>query len=179
MTAPIEFFNHCPRCAAPLPGRERPNRIRCASCGFTYYFNPTVSAAAFVQDPTGRVLLLQRAKEPAQGKLSLPGGFVDFGETAEEALHRETREEVGIALVDVTYLCSQVNLYTYQQVTYPVLDLFFVARAASLDARPLDGAESVGWVAPPTVALDDLSFPSVRTAWQVFLARRETGSPAT
>ena len=161
-----------------MPGRERSNRIRCERCGFTYYFSPTVSAAAFVRDASGRVLLLRRANEPAQGKLSLPGGFVDFDETAEQALHRETREEVGIALAEVTYLCSQVNPYTYQEITYPVLDLFFLARAASLDARPLDGAESVCWVAPNAVALDDLSFPSVRAAWQVFLARRETGSPA-
>ncbi|MBN2505129.1 MAG: NUDIX domain-containing protein [Verrucomicrobia bacterium] len=172
MTAPIEFFNYCPRCAAQLPRRERPNRIRCERCGFTYYFNPVVSAAAFVQDHDGRVLLLRRAKEPAQGRLTLPGGFVDFGETAEEALRRETLEEVGIALAHATYLCSQVNSYTYLDVTYSVLDLFFTARPASLDARPLDGATSVSWMAPHAVPINEIAFPSVRTAWETFLRTR-------
>ncbi|MCU0706182.1 MAG: NUDIX domain-containing protein [Fimbriiglobus sp.] len=90
---PIHHFRHCPKCAAAVPGDINP--LVCGACGFAYFFNPTVSAAAFVFDATGRILLLRRAKEPARGLFGIPGGFIDIGEGAEEALHREVREEVG------------------------------------------------------------------------------------
>ena len=54
----------------------------------------------------GKVLLVQRGKEPWYGVWSLPGGAVEFGETAREAAHRELMEETGVTadlqrLVDI------------------------------------------------------------------------------
>lgn len=172
MGAPIDHFKFCPQCAAALPDQPSRNPLRCLRCEFTFYFNPAVAAAAFIEDANGRLLLLRRSKEPARGKLSLPGGFVDFAETAEVALRREVREEVGLDLGELTFLSSQVNHYTYRQITYPVLDLFFKARSASTAARALDGADSVGWFDPAQVPMAELSFPSVQAAWIDFLARR-------
>jgi len=80
---PVELFRFCPRCAAP---RDAANvgltPLRCATCDFTLYFNPTVAAACFIFDPQGRVLVIRRAKEPSAGLLGVPGGFLDFGESA-------------------------------------------------------------------------------------------------
>ena len=44
----------------------------------------------------GRLLLVRRGREPEKGKLALPGGIVEYGETTEEAVVREVREETGI-----------------------------------------------------------------------------------
>jgi mutator protein MutT len=167
---PIAHFRFCPRCGQSLPAPAREDCIQCPACGFCYYFNPTVSAAAIILGPEGRALFLRRSKEPVRGKLALPGGFIDFGETAEEALRREIREEVGIEVEAVEFLCSQTNQYHYQEVTYPVVDLFFVAKAKSSDAVALDGAESICWLVPSQVNLDELAFPSVRAALQMYLA---------
>ncbi len=79
------------------------------------------------------MLLIRRAKEPAKGKLAPPGGFIDVGETAEQGVRREVREEVGIELDHIHFLCSQPNQYFYKEVTYPVLDFFFTARALNAD----------------------------------------------
>ena len=51
---------------------------------------------AIVRDHAGRILLIQRGQPPAEGMWSLPGGRVELGESAEEAIVREVREETGL-----------------------------------------------------------------------------------
>jgi len=129
-----------------------------------------------VTDRADRLLWGRRAKDPARGKLALPGGFVDFGETAEEALRREIREEVNLTVGPLEFLCSQPNEYSYHGITYPVLDLFFVASALDITGlHALDGVESVHWIAPGDLDLDDIAFPSVRRAVEVFRSIRAAG----
>ena len=153
----------------PPPG----NVFTCAGCGFTLYFSAANAVAAFVRRDDGRVLLIRRAKEPAKGQLAPPGGFVDLGESAEEAVRRELREEVGLELSEVAFLCSRPNEYPYKDVTYPVLDLFFTARAvASAMARALDDVESLAWLEPERVAPEEIAFPSMREALALYISRR-------
>ena len=56
------------------------------------YRNPTPTVDAILQKGSG-VLMIRRKKEPFKGRLALPGGFVNEGETAEDAVRREVREE--------------------------------------------------------------------------------------
>ena len=169
---PIELFDHCPRCGAAMGAREATHRIRCGACGLVYYFNPTVSAVAFIFRPDGRVLFVRRSKEPAKGRLGPPGGFIDIGERAEEAVEREVREEVNLRSDRVRFLCSQPNRYGYLGVEYPVLDLYFTARALDPErAQALDEVEDVQWLDPRAVDLEELAFPSMVAAMKVLLER--------
>ncbi len=167
---PRDIFQHCPRCGARRAGNDNP--FRCPSCDFLYYFNPCCAVGGFILNSAGDLLLLRRARDPARGKLAVPGGFIDIDETAETALRRETLEETGLQLGSLTYVCSQINSYLYQEVTYPVLDLFFVAHAVTPErARPLDGVDAVLWLPPAAVSPDDIAFPSIRQALHQYLQR--------
>jgi ADP-ribose pyrophosphatase YjhB (NUDIX family) len=81
--------------------REESGRIRpvCPNCGRVHYFAPQVAGVAILTrtgDP--RILLVRRAENPGKGLWGLPGGFVELGETAPEALAREILEETGYTI---------------------------------------------------------------------------------
>jgi len=137
----------------------------CDGCGLVFYLNTAVSVSAVIRDDAGRVLLIRRAKDPGRGRLSLPGGFVDRGETAEAALAREIREEIGLEVSGASFLLSSPNMYDYKGVTYPVLDLFFVAEVRALDVV-LDRSEVSGHELTPLdeIDIEGLAFASAGVA---------------
>ncbi|MEV4639572.1 NUDIX domain-containing protein [Actinoplanes sp. NPDC049548] len=87
-------FAHCTFCGARFtPGRQWPRR--CAACGETSYRNPTPVAVA-LQPVGGGLLAIRRGIPPAEDRLALPGGFIELGETWQEAAARELWEEAGL-----------------------------------------------------------------------------------
>jgi ADP-ribose pyrophosphatase YjhB (NUDIX family) len=180
MTAPIDLFQFCPRCGQPCSAVPGSMVLRCQRCSFLYHFNPAVAVGVFLEGPDRRVLLVERDRDPARGMLALPGGFVDIGETAEDALRREVREEVDLQIEELRFLCSAANQYLYADVTYPVLDLFFVAIARDIvTVAALDGVASLHWFEPRELPLERIAFPSVRSAAQIYQGLRASASPAS
>lgn len=172
---PAHFFLNCPRCAAPGP-EQRDKNVRCAACGFVYYFNPGAAVVVILTDAEGRMLFLKRAREPARGKLGLPGGFVDVGESAEEAARRETLEEVGLVVGNLQFVASCPNAYLYREVTYPTVDLIFRGEVAAYEtALQADEVDGVVWREPSGVADEEIAFPSARMA--VAWMRERTAAP--
>ena len=173
---PVDLFRFCPRCGAARPVHNHGlSPLRCEGCSLAYFFNPTVAAGAFVFDDAGRVLFIRRAKEPSAGKLAVPGGFIDFGESAEDGLRRETREEVGIEVDRLQFLMSFPNSYPYAEVTYPVVDLYFTAQAINPDsAQPLDAVLGIEWRLPHEVPQEEIAFASLRAALGVLKSQSAT-----
>lgn len=123
----------------------------------------------------GRILLIRRAKEPASGKLGTVGGFVDAGESAEDALRREIREEVHLDLKVIDFLASYPNDYVFDGITYPVVDLFFVCLAE--DALMTHAGEDVAaleWHKVSEVPAKELAFNSMRQA--LLILKRKTSA---
>lgn len=109
------------------------------------------------------MIVLVRGRDPGKGGWDLPGGFVDPGETAEEALRREVREEIGLEVATMRYLGSWPNVYEYRGVHYRTLDLGFACMAPGVEhAKPTESeVAEVLFLPPKKVTLERFAFPSV------------------
>jgi ADP-ribose pyrophosphatase YjhB (NUDIX family) len=90
---------HCSYCGVHFAEGQAWPRT-CAACGNVSYLNPLPVAVAVVPVDDG-VLLVRRGIAPV-GKVALPGGFIDRGETWQEAVARELREETAIVIDPTT-----------------------------------------------------------------------------
>lgn len=148
-----------------IPSGEDRERLICGECGFVAYENPKIVTGSVVA-VDGRVMLCRRAIEPRRGFWTIPAGYMELGETVEEAARREAREE---ACADIT-LDGVLALYSIARIGQ-VQVLFrarlaapgFAAGSESLEVRLFDWDE-IPW--------EDLAFPSVH--W-VLHAWREAG----
>jgi ADP-ribose pyrophosphatase YjhB (NUDIX family) len=148
----LEDAGFCPRCGAAAAVRF-PRSLHCESCGYAAFFNPKPVGCALAREADGRVWLARRGFEPGRGRWSMPGGFVDLGETVETAIAREIEEELGVraeigALVGV-----------YSRADSGVLVVVF---QASLEGAPRTTPEAieVRAFAPDEVPWDELAFPT-------------------
>ena len=89
----LEDAGFCPRCAAVATVRF-PRSLHCDSCGYAVFFNPKPVGCAIAREAEGRVWLARRGHDPGRGRWSMPGGFVDLGETVQTAIARELGEEL-------------------------------------------------------------------------------------
>ena len=96
---------YCGRCGTPTRDRADERAKECPACGLVAY--PRVSPAMMALVTRGRELLLARAHRFAPGMYSALAGFVEPGETIEDCVRREVREEVGVEVDRITYFSSQ------------------------------------------------------------------------
>ncbi len=168
--APFADFSHCPRCGAAPLSKHDGRAIRCADCDFVLYFNCATATAAFIIYQ-GKLLLGVRGKNPQKGMLDFPGGFVEFDETAEDALAREVHEEFNINISSPVYLVSFPNDYRYAGVLYKTTDLYFICNVDDISSiKAMDDVADFLWVAPEAVDPGQLAFASGRNAFRRFLA---------
>lgn len=167
---PLEKFKYCPVCGSKHFVENDEKSKKCENCGFVYYVNPSAATAAFILNDKNELLVLTRKKEPAKGTLDLPGGFTDIGETAEEGMRREVREETGLEVTESKYIFSYPNTYLYSGFTVRTLDLFFICKVK--DASHVvahDDAQSFQWLPLSEVHTEQFGMRSIRQALCVFL----------
>ena len=119
-------LKYCPRCGS-VGYQYRDHKFwYCPVCLFTYFHNVATSASVIVEVENS-ILTLVRSKNPGIGMLSLPGGFVDSDEGAEDAAVRECFEETGLKCSINSFVGSWPNDYIHKNVLYKTCDLYFSA----------------------------------------------------
>ena len=131
---------HCARCGALTEMGEAGHVRKCPSCGATHHPRTDPVVIMLVHDPGGdRVLLGRQARWP-EGRFSALAGFVEPGESLEDAVAREVLEESGVEVSDLRYRSSQPWPFPAS------LMIGFHARYAGGEARAADRElESVRW----------------------------------
>jgi 8-oxo-dGTP diphosphatase len=161
----LEHARFCPRCAQPATVTY-PRSITCPHCGYGAYYNPKPVAAAIPVTASGEVILLRRAFEPGKDLWTFPGGFVDLGETVEQAAHRETREELDIAIE----LGPLVGVYSRAEERTVLI--VYSARATEPPSTTAEAVE-VRTYTRDAIPWDELAFWSTRDALRDFLTAGE------
>lgn len=165
-------MNFCSQCGEQVIQRipEGDSRLRyvCEHCHTIHYQNPNIVAGSL---PVweGKVLLCRRAIEPRLGYWTLPAGFMENGESVEQAARRETVEEACstlrnlhlYTLIDVPHI-SQVHVFYRAELVSPD----FAAGVESLEVQLFDEAD-IPW--------DELAFHTVRRTLECFFADRRKG----
>jgi NAD+ diphosphatase len=121
---------YCGRCGARTRDRTSERAKECPVCGFVLF--PRVSPAMMVLVTRGRELLLARANRFPQAMYSALAGFVEPGESIEDCIHREVREEVGIEVDRLRYFASQSWAFPHS------LMIAYNAEYAGGEMRPCD-----------------------------------------
>ena len=137
-------FRLCPSCGGELAPNSHDYGRKCPACGRTYYAQQSPAVIVAVERE-GSLLLAHNAMFP-EGRYSIIAGFVEPGESLEDAVRRELREEVSIEVEGIEYFGSQVWPFPNS------LMLGFTARYSSGEVHP-DGTEIVnaGWFPPDEV----------------------------
>lgn len=140
-----------------VPDGDTHERDVCTTCGYIHYVNPKIVTGSIVRHQ-GRILLCRRAIEPRVGFWTLPAGFMEVGETAEQAAMREAREEANAAIV----IDRLLAVYTIPRIAQ--VQIMYLAHLA--DANIAAGPESLevmlaSW---DEIPWHEIAFPSVHWA---------------
>lgn len=143
----MSYYLHCPYDGSsmiPQTG-EAQGKSKCPKCGFVDYHNPKPCVDILIMRGDA-LLLARRAFEPAKGEWDLPGGFIDSGETAEEAVVREALEETTLHVRVTEYLGSVPDVYVWGNWRVPTLSFCYLVDIVDGEPKAQDDVESLTWV---------------------------------
>lgn len=137
-------------------------------CGESTYLAPKPASCGVVVDERGRVLIGRRAGDPHAGLWDVLGGFLEPGESPEDGLRRELREEIGVECSVGSYLGGFVD--SYGDDGDATLNLAFECRIESGEPHPADDVSQLAWFAPAELpAAEEFAFRSsveILDAWR-------------
>jgi ADP-ribose pyrophosphatase YjhB (NUDIX family) len=149
-TSPIEKqYNYCPTYRESLSRKQIENRkyLSCQKCGFIFWNNPKPATNVVILKD-GKILLLKRATEPYKGYWCLPGGYIDYGETPEEAVIRETKEEAGLDIK----IHGLVGVYMTDDPRCISIDVSFHGEVTSGEVKLSDESSDFAFFSPEKIS---------------------------
>jgi 8-oxo-dGTP diphosphatase len=167
----LEDLHFCPRCGRP-PTITYPRSIICPHCGYAAFYNPKPVACAITQTANQDIILMRRGFEPRRGHWSMPGGFVDLGESVEDAAVREAKEELEIE-IEIQHLIG-----VYSRAEDRTVVVVYAATTAGTPSLTEEALE-VRAFAPIDIPWQDLAFWSDESALRDHLRVGRASGPGS
>lgn len=165
-------MNYCSHCGGKvklaIPADDDRERYICPSCSRIHYENPKVVVGC-IPEWGDRILLCRRNIEPQKGKWTLPAGYLENAESVAEGACRETLEETGVIvknlspylLIDITQI-SQIYLMFRSQIQSP-------------DFRPTAESSEVILMCQQEIPWDEIAFRAIEKTLRYYFKDRPTG----
>jgi ADP-ribose pyrophosphatase YjhB (NUDIX family) len=153
---------------AATDGRDRET---CPGCGWIHYRNPKILVSCYVTWGD-KLVLLRRGAEPAYGLWAGPAGFVEIGETLEQAVAREVYEEIG-----ATMNPNSLELFAVSSLSQ-INEVYIVFRGTPISPAFHAGPEvlEIGFFDEHTVPWNELAFPELVSGYiREFFSEYRTG----
>lgn len=165
-------MNYCSNCGHPItikiPEGDDRERHCCDSCGQIHYFNPRPIVACLPRWQ-GKIMLCKRGIEPRLGYWTIPGGFMELGETTEQGAIRETWEETR-AKVTIERLFGVYNMPQINQVYFVYLaDLTEPVFETTVEST------EIKLLSPDEIPWDDIAFRVINTSLRQYVDDACTG----
>mgnify|MGYP003311968184 FL=1 len=151
-----------------IPEGDNRERDCCENCGTIHYTNPKIIVGTIPYKDSA-VLLCKRGIEPRYGKWTLPGGFLENGETVSQGAFRETFEETNTE-VEMGELYAIYNVPQINQVY-----MLHLARVISDDFSPTSESLEVEFFKEDEIPWDELAFPFVPMTLKNFFSDHRVG----
>lgn len=166
-------MKYCPACGQRVelrtPADDTRPRYICTACGIIHYQNPRMVIGS-IPEWEDKILLCRRAIEPRYGLWTLPGGFMENGESTGAAAIRETLEEA-CARIEIIDLYSMYSLPYIDQV-----HMLFRARLLDLEFAPGQESLEVKLFAESEIPWAELAFRPVRYSLEHYFSERKKGT---
>lgn len=167
------LYKFCPLCAGQFIRKQvadkESDRLVCGACGFVFYLDPRLVVCTIARTDNG-IVLQQRSCGPSKGLWALPGGFVDRGETLEDAARREFLEETGLR----SKVSSLVGTYSYPGQANIII--VFDSEVIGGECKPCHESLTVQEFKIKDIPWENLAFETTNKALRDYLEKHVTES---
>ena len=167
-------MKYCSECGSAnlvlrAPGHDTHRRLTCGDCDKVFYHNPRMIAGCIVEHD-GKYLMCQRAITPRPGTWTLPAGFMECGETVEQAAAREVWEETG-ARVEIT---APYSIFSVPQID----EVYIMFRAQLIEFSDEPGPETMAakLLSPEEIPWDNIFYPAIKDILQRYIDEKAAGT---
>ena len=165
-------YKFCPKCGSEAE-KKAGNLLVCPSCSFNFYINPSPTNAVILENSQGEILLVKRKFEPKKGYLDLPGGFVEPGESLEESITREVKEEIGADVYKISYFNSYPDEYLYMGVNVKTLGFILTGKINNESKlAPADDVEEILFFPKDKIPFEKIAFESIKKGLLDYLNKK-------
>ena len=171
MSKPVDM-KFCSQCGCGvshrIPEGDHLPRYICDNCDTIHYQNPRIIAGC-IPEWEDKILLCRRAIEPRHGLWTLPAGFMENQETTCQGAARESYEEAGAELLNMSLYC----MFSIPHIS----QVYMMYRGELKNGQASPGAESleVQLFREQDIPWDELAFPVIRETLKLYYADRRTG----